>query len=288
MNNLTYLNILKNKAGFILSVVLLMVVIGLTATVFQPFKYRSTVQVLVIEQGEGSDAYSAIRSAEKMSNNLAYLVYSTSFMDKVLQGGVATKGFSNDLFARKQEWKKTIVTRVVPDTGILSIDVYHTDKNQTAALAGSIAAALSGGSVEYTGNSNIVVKTVDQPITSKYPVKPNIALNIFTSIALGLVLSVGYVLFSYNPEKEAQAEKMISFVSSPLEYPEVKEKNETARNSEEETEAQYISFNDDFSSAQIPVLIPVETDNQPIAVTDDVLREKEESDAFYKMLFPEK
>jgi len=203
--NLDYLEILKRKARTIALIICLVIVLGLVITVAQPFKYRSTIQVLVIEHQLNLDAYTAIRAAERMNNNLSHIIYTNSFMDKVLQAGFNVQdNLPSDSLARKKAWGKTIQTYVVPETGILKVDVYHPSRKQAEAMAHSIAYVLATAGSEYIGSQSVTIKTIDQPITSLRPVKPNIALNLMASLALGILIAMGYVLLRFKEEDLAE------------------------------------------------------------------------------------
>ncbi|MEK7139384.1 MAG: hypothetical protein AAB817_01665, partial [Patescibacteria group bacterium] len=66
--------------------VLIMVLVGTLVTLIQPKKFRSSVELLVLETQTQGDVYATIRSAEKLNATLAQLTQTTSFTEAVLAG----------------------------------------------------------------------------------------------------------------------------------------------------------------------------------------------------------
>lgn len=281
MTEVNYFKIIKKHWQLLAAMTIAVVLVSLLITAFLPFKYRSTVQLLVIENQAGWDAYSAIRSAEQINSNLAYLINTTSFRDKVLHYGfVRQDSFPVDPLKRQKAWVDAISTYAVPQTGILKIDIYHRNQNEATAIAKSVAYGLVTSGREYLGSSQVEIKIVDEPLTSRYPVKPNVPLNLGAALVLGALLSVGYVLaFNESLEKKSRlrAERL----------------------------ARAAAFKPDFGQVESPIELPKEEDNlvavpvfgseqelAPVAVEAEpelavVSAEDKESD-FYKMLFPER
>lgn len=193
--------------------VLIMVLVGTVVTLIQPKKYRSSVELLVLETQTQNDVYATIRSAEKLNATLVQLTQTTSFTEAVLAGSGVSRGmFPANPEKLKKEWKKTLQARVIPDTGLIHIDVYHQYPTQAIALADSASRVLMQNATTYTGSTNVAVTVVDGPITSQRFVKPNIALNLVTSVLLGVFLSLAYLLLTVNGELTAPA----SVVTAPV------------------------------------------------------------------------
>ncbi len=164
-------------------------------TFVQPFEYRSSFSLLVIEKDPYLDAYSAAKSAERLSVSLGQMIYTTSFYDKVVNSGYLSSDikFPQDEIKRREQWKRQIETRVSPDIGVIKMAVYNQNRSQAESLSNAIAMVLSENGTEYLGGGNsIVLKIVDYPTTSNQPVRPNIALNLAAGILLGLGGSIGY------------------------------------------------------------------------------------------------
>ena len=76
----------------------------------------------------------------------------------------------------------------------MTIKVYHTDVAQAELVASTIATVLTEQGTDFTSGTNIEIRVVDQPLNSKWPVRPNILVNAFSGLVLGLLAGVGYVL----------------------------------------------------------------------------------------------
>ncbi len=207
METINYNQLFRSHLRTIVAVVLVVVLISTVITALQPKKFRSSVQLLVSEEQFGRDSYSAIRSAEKINASLVHIVQTTSFINEVLADRTVNAGiFATDAEELKKQWAKTVSVTPVPETGLLKIDVYHTDKNQAVAIADQIAGTLVANTETYTGSPFVTVSQVDGPVTSRSFVQPNIFLNIGAAIVLGLLISIGYVLFvaPYRTERLEQ------------------------------------------------------------------------------------
>jgi len=196
-----YTTVLKKYWYLILLIVVLVTTASFGASLYQTPKYRSTVKLLVIQQqGQRLDAYTATRSAQTVGEILSKMVYTSSFFDRVLTSGFKIKDdFSRDPEKRKKEWKETVSARVIDETGTIQVDVFHSDPKQAEQLAFGIAyVMINFGNQYHGGGTQVEIKMVDLPWTSDKPVKPNIIqntiagflLSLFASIALVILLSV--------------------------------------------------------------------------------------------------
>lgn len=183
----------------------LMVVLALILTVIMPFLYRSTVQILVIQkQVENLDAYTANKSAERIAKNLSQVIFASTFYTQIIDSQADIKSlFPTDKNDLRKEWKKIVEAQVQPETGILSISAFSQDKNRSALLAQTIADTLVAKAAEYHGGGNEVeTKIIDEVFTSRYPVRPNILLNLAISILFGLIVGNIIMLFWAEKQKE--------------------------------------------------------------------------------------
>ncbi len=213
-----YLQSIKSKAPTILLVILavLIATMSLTLVLGQPFKYRSTVQLLVVQkQGPAVDAYTAIRSAEKMADNLSAVVYTSSFLDRALEAPYQTiDTLPTDPVKRKREWKKMVETNVLPETGIIEISVYNPNRNQAVAYAQAISWVLvNQGDQYHGGGSDVEIRSIDAPLTSNHPVKPNLLINLLVALMIGSLISLVVV---YLAGEETSEYRMQNSEFSPV------------------------------------------------------------------------
>lgn len=171
--------------------------VALLISAFQPQEFSSEVKMLIIQkQNFETDTYLAAKSAEKVGNNLSEILNTSSFFEKVVSEGSVDLTELAALSAqdRHKTWGKKVSASVVPDSGLLVVTAYDENPVIAEQLAIAVANVLTTSSAEYHGGGqSIVVKVVDNPVTSVYPVRPNILVNVAVAMALGLVLSTTVV-----------------------------------------------------------------------------------------------
>jgi capsular polysaccharide biosynthesis protein len=182
--------------------ILLCGVIGAALAILLSFlrslEYSSTTRILITQELGAVDAYTASRSSERIADDLANIVYTSTFFDKVMNSGyiIDTTYFSDDEIKRREQWERAVSTSVSRSSGLLSITAYHTDVDQAEELATAVAYVLTTQGWTYTSGGNITVQVVDAPLNSRYPVRPNLLVNGFSGLVLGLLGGSGYLLLS--------------------------------------------------------------------------------------------
>lgn len=200
-----YPKAIKREWRKLLAVTLIVLLLALVATIVQPFKYKATESILILQKsGFSIDAYSASKSEERIATKLSQVVYSSSFFDQVLGSGLAIDKsyFSADEKNRRKEWAKTIAADVPSGLGKLVITVYHTDPNQALLISRAVAYELTSRKSDYIGISDVDLRVIDAPLVSKFPVRPNIFLNIILGLASGFFIGVISIIIGYKPEDE--------------------------------------------------------------------------------------
>ena len=186
----TSLNNLGRRWKLILAIGIITGVLAGLVTLLFPLQYRADAQVLIISKSRsGVDPYTVVKSAERIGENIVQVMKTSDFYLKVKnQPGY---GVNWDLFDSKSErerrklWNKTIGASVVYGTGVLNISAYHKDAEQAKQLAGASATTLAAKGWEYVGG-DVAIKVVNDPVTTKWPVRPNILIN----AVLGFLVSV--------------------------------------------------------------------------------------------------
>ena len=197
MNQPSIRLLINNKKKAVILIMVVMIGLGIGFSLTQSFEYASGVKLLVIQgENQGYDSYTAAKSAERFGHTLTEVIYTTSFFDKVMTSGFnLVSDFSEDEEKKRKEWTQKVEAQMIPQTSILEIKVYDEEKHQAEEYALAIAHVLSTkGNEYYVGDNELVIKTVDAPLTSKYPVRPNIPLNVAASFIVGACLS-GLVLY---------------------------------------------------------------------------------------------
>lgn len=170
--------------------------IAILLSLIRPLEYSSTTRILITQELGAVDAYTASRSAERIADDLASVVYTSTFFDKVMSSGYAIDAdyFSEDEIKRRTQWQDAVSASVSRSSGLLSVTAYHTDVNQAEELATAVAYVLTTEGWTYTSGGNITVQVVDAPLNSRYPVRPNLLVNGFSGLVLGLLGGAGYLL----------------------------------------------------------------------------------------------
>ena len=115
--------------------------------------------------------------------------------------------FPEDDQRRRKLWKKTVQPTVLRGTGLLEINVYHTSVGQAEQIARAVAFILTTRASEFISGGGVAARLVDDPLNSRYPVKPNIPVNAFTGLVLGAFAGVGVLLV--NSERLRRRHQLI-------------------------------------------------------------------------------
>lgn len=232
--NISYNQIIKRDWRNVLVITLIIVLLSLVYTLIQPFKYGATTSILVLQKSSFSiDAYSASKSEERVANKLAQVLYSSSFLDKVLAANVNIDRnyFPTDEQKKRDEWQKTIQADVPVGLSRLDITVYHPEPEQALYISRAITDVLIRDKRDYVGIEDIDLNILDTPLVSKYPVKPNVVVNVLFSLMFGIILGFVFVVVRYNPEKD----KLFSMQKEPhlIEYKNIPEDESVEEDIEE-------------------------------------------------------
>ncbi|MDP3956601.1 MAG: Wzz/FepE/Etk N-terminal domain-containing protein [bacterium] len=191
-----YLTLISKRKGIMASFVFAFVILAIILSLLQPFKYGSSSQVLVIQNSSNPDPYLASKSTEYLSNILAKVISSNSFYENVLDSGyyVNKNYFGQTVKDQMKIWAKTISTKAINDSGIISLNIYHADRSQAELINRAVVFTLqTKHGLYHGGGENVSIKVIDEPITSNYPVKPDLILNFGLALVLGLVFSLIYI-----------------------------------------------------------------------------------------------
>ncbi len=195
-----YQLIKKGKITLVMSV-LIFTLFALAFTFLRPLEFRAQSRLLIIQNSqEGADPFVAAKANEYLGGVLTKIVASNSFLEEVLASGlnIDQDHFSNDPHERAKTWQDMIVARSYGDLGVIEISVFHTDRYQAEQVAQAVDLTLKNKSSVFLGTGDKVeVKVIDQPIASKWPVRPNIVLNMVLGPVIGLIFGLFYLyLFS--------------------------------------------------------------------------------------------
>ncbi len=174
---------------------LLGLVLALGFSLVQPLRYSSTVRLLITQTNvTGLDPYTAVKSTERIAQNLAEVIYTTSFFNAIVASETIDRSyFPTDEIKKRSTWRDTISTAVVPGTGVMNVTAYHTDRGQAAALAVRVAQELANQAPNYFGYS-VRVQVIDDPLPSRFFAKPDFVSNGLMGLIAGFLLGTAWVL----------------------------------------------------------------------------------------------
>jgi capsular polysaccharide biosynthesis protein len=171
-------------------------VLALAFSLVQPLQYSSSVKLLITQTNTtGLDPYTAIKSTERIAQNLAEIIYTSAFFDTVVNDGAVDSGyFPADEINKRRKWRRTVETSVSPGTGIMSVTAYHTERNQATTIAVLTAKELAVQAPNYFGFS-VRVQVIDAPVPSRFFARPDFATNAVFGAVAGLLLGLAWVLW---------------------------------------------------------------------------------------------
>lgn len=164
----------------------------------RPLEYSSTTRILITQDLGAVDAYTASRSSERIADELAGIVSTSTFYEKVMQSGYSIDAtyFPDDQIKLRKKWQKAVSASVSRSSGLLTIKAFHPDVTQAEELALATSYVLTTQGWTYTSGANITVQVVDEPLNSRYPVRPNLLVNGLSGLVLGLLGGAGYVVIA--------------------------------------------------------------------------------------------
>ena len=170
-------------------------VVAFVLSFVQPMEYRATMRLLIIQATSPTlDAFTAVKSSEKVGRNLGNVIASSSFLERTLLANpkVDAARFPKDERKRRKAWERTAESSVQPETSVMELRVYHAIASQAHAIAEGIGNVLVRDAREYTGSQDISVKVIDSPLVSRFPVRPNIPLNTVLGLVLGALFGAAF------------------------------------------------------------------------------------------------
>lgn len=152
--------------------------------------------MLVIQSQEGFvDQSQAIRSAERVAQNLAEVVPTEDFLYQAMDANPQIKeGDGTSQQELRRSWNSMVDAQA--NGSFINIDVFTPNQKQAESLASTTAFILSNrDNLWHGGGDAITVKTIDSPLTSANPVKPDTRMNIIIGALVGFILAVAFVSY---------------------------------------------------------------------------------------------
>jgi len=175
----------------------LIAILSAAVSLLFPWQYSAQSQVLIISRDRsGVDPYTQSKAAERIGENLAQVMQTEDFRNKVMERPTADfdKTRWSNLSDRKQvkQWQRDVTGQMLYGTSLMTVTVYST-KDDVLSLAAAVTETLTTHGWEYIGG-DVAIKTVSQPIVSQWIAKPNILLNGVLGFLAGVFLSSAWVI----------------------------------------------------------------------------------------------
>jgi uncharacterized protein involved in exopolysaccharide biosynthesis len=190
-----YIRLFLNAWKFMALVTLLGGALAVLFSFAQPLRYSSTERLLILQTNSvGIDPYTALKSTERIAQNLSELIYTSSFFNAVMsKAQVEADYFPQDEISKRKKWRSTIETSVTPGTGIMTITAYHPKRETATELATYVSQQLVSITPNYFGYS-VRVQIIDDPLPSKFYAKPDFLRNAMLGLIAGFLLASVWVL----------------------------------------------------------------------------------------------
>ena len=192
---MNFMHIYARGWRLLVSCTLAGLIVALGVSALQPLKYSSTVRLLITQtNATGVDPYTAIKSTERIGQNLSELVNSSSFFNAVMnQSGIDRTYFPTDEIDKRKEWQRTVETGVVAGTGVMQVTVYHKDRTQAEAVVVAVAKELATQAPNYYGYS-VRLQIIDDPLPSRFFAKPDFIQNSALGLIFGFIIGTAWIL----------------------------------------------------------------------------------------------
>lgn len=215
---MTFLKLLKKHWRLSLSLTLTLAILAFFISLFQPQEYETLGRLLIVPKGTLElDAYGASRVGERLGGILKEVIYSNSFLDKVLASNFEVKNdYPQDLNQRLKKWQRRVKVEINSQSGTLELKIYHPQKTQSYQVALALLTILQQKGPGFFGGRGVEIKLLDEPMVSEKPVRPRILLNTLAGGIFGLLLSFG-IFYLFTDELERL--KKESFVAKRQAYP---------------------------------------------------------------------
>jgi capsular polysaccharide biosynthesis protein len=197
----TIIQILLRKKLLISIVAIIGLGLGLGFSYLQTPQYEASVGLIILpHSSEGLDAYSAIKTSERIGENLIGVLQTSSIFEK-LKNPEYQIDFSffdvTNSTKLKEQWGKTVSAYMKYNSGLLYINVYHQNSDQAKLIAKSLAQILISNGNEYVAQDGLVdIRLIDDAIVSEKTVKPNYLMNALLGLISFAILAKIYALFS--------------------------------------------------------------------------------------------
>jgi len=195
MPTVNFVRLFARSWSFLVLLTAIGLVLALGFSFAQPLRYSSTERALITQANvTGLDPYTAIKSTERIAQNLSEIIYTSSFFNSVMsKAQIDPSYFPADEISKRKKWRDTVETSIVPGTGVVSIIAYHPNVGQATEIAVRVAEELVAVTPNYFGTA-VRVQIIDDPLPSRFFAKPDVVRNALIGALVGFLLASAWVL----------------------------------------------------------------------------------------------
>jgi capsular polysaccharide biosynthesis protein len=195
MSTPNYVRLILRSWRYVLLATLAGLVLALAFSFVQPFRYSSSVKILITQANvAGLDPYTAVKSTERIAQNLGEIVATSAFFNAVTQDpSVDASYFPADELKKRKKWEDAVETVVTPGTGVMTVIAYHPVRDQATTLALRVSQQLVKEAPDLFGFS-VRAQVIDAPVPSRFFAKPDFFMNAAYGAVAGFLLGLAWVL----------------------------------------------------------------------------------------------
>lgn len=195
----TIIQILLKSKWLITGFAIFGLLLGLGYSYLQTPQYQANVGLILLpHSSEGLDAYSAIKTSERIGENLIGVLSTSSIFEKLKNPDyqIDFSYFPTDNTERlKEKWGQSVSAYMRYNSGLLYIKVFHPNAAQATLIAKALSDILVTHGNEYIAQDGIVdIRLIDEAYVSEKPVKPNYLMNGLLGLIALAILAKIYVL----------------------------------------------------------------------------------------------
>lgn len=169
---------------------------GFAISFVMPLEYSSSVRLLITQPNSITvDAYTVLKSNERIAQNISQLLYTSTFLDKIVNKAneLDYSKIPQSEYEKRKYWARAVRTSVEAGSGLLTITVYDTSAKQARSLVSATSKEVAEQTKDLFGDF-IKVTEIDTPIDSRWFARPNFLVNALYGALIGAFLTIAWLL----------------------------------------------------------------------------------------------
>ncbi len=177
---------------------MLFAIVSFIALIVTEKEYKASMDFIVLqEQTDNQDLYSISRSIEYMINVLSGSIYSSSFIDKMIEEqSVSTRFTSLSKKKQMKEWSKALVVKDDMKSGIVRIELYGNTQYETEHMAQGFVDVFTEEKNIFGNNEIVTIKILSEPIIEQNPSSAKMLVVVVGGWMLGMGIMVIFIYYS--------------------------------------------------------------------------------------------